>query len=203
MPSGTQKLTVRIEDLGHPKRGLLDRIRRKKAAGEASGRFSADPAACGLSEIVFGWEVDRSVAGSGGLVRGRMHPNPLRFFGLFQTTLLFYFESYGDAEPVAYEIYQGGERMVIASGIDSTDAVSEGVRVARARGPVAVTPPQRLHKKVEPGPRLRPVWRASGPRWTPFGPRWSGVRSLRTPWTLYGVASGPVWVPRVEECLGA
>ena len=140
MPPETDRLTVRIEDLGHPKRGLLDRIRGKKAAGQASGRFSDYPGGCELSEIVFGWEVHGSVGSRGGLVRGRMQPNPLRFFGLFQTTLLFYLERYGTAAPLAYEICQASGSTVVASGIDMTGAAERDVQPVFVKQDISAFP---------------------------------------------------------------
>jgi GWxTD domain-containing protein len=139
-PPETAGLMVRIEDQGHPKRGLLDRIRRKKAAGEASGRFLPGWPACGLSEIVFGWEVGHGAKGSEALIRGRMHPNPQRFYGLYQTTLLFYVESYGDASPLGYEIYQSGAEKLVASGVDGTGSPSQPVQPVFVRQDVSAFP---------------------------------------------------------------
>ncbi len=120
VPFGTIGMRVRIEDSSGKKRGVLDRIRGKKPYGEARARFDAEPFACGFSDLAFAWDIDLSAANAGLSPRRKIQPNPLRYFGLFNTTVLAYVEVYGPPGPLAYEVLRLPGREVVAEGADST-----------------------------------------------------------------------------------
>ncbi|MBD3161143.1 MAG: GWxTD domain-containing protein [Candidatus Eisenbacteria bacterium] len=120
IPRDTRAIRARVEDLSGQKTGLLDRIRGVKPHGEARARFVGPPIGCGLSDLVFAWDVVRAGEGERRSLRERLQPNPSRFFGLYHTNLLFYLEQYGEPIGLAYEIQRlpGGE--VVAAGSDSS-----------------------------------------------------------------------------------
>jgi GWxTD domain-containing protein len=122
-PEGTQQIRVRIEDLSGSKRGLLDRMRDRKPHGEARGRFDSADTRCGLSDIVFTWDIDRSSSTTP--LRRRLRPNPLRYYGLYHTTLLLYVERYGSGGTLPYRILRSSDGQLVASGAD-TARVGEG-----------------------------------------------------------------------------
>ncbi len=124
VPEGASQVRVRIEDLVGRKRGLLDRMRGKRPSGEARAGLSGGAGACSLSDVVFVWDVDRSEAAASYPVRLRLRPNPLRYYGLYHTTLLFYLESYGAGVELPYRILRlpGGEE--VYGSIDSARAES-------------------------------------------------------------------------------
>jgi len=131
-PEGTRQIAVRVIDLAGRKRGLFDRARRSKPSGEARGRFVGDPLRCRFSDIVFVWDIDRDLEADDLPLRHRLRPNPLRYYGLYHTTLLFYVEDYGGPEPLVYQIRSLSGEAVVASGIDSCrDASGGGIRHLR------------------------------------------------------------------------
>ena len=124
-PDGTRQMRVRIEDLSGSKGGLLDRMRNRKPYGEARGRFEEAGLRCGASDILFAWDVDRSTTGAS--LRRRVQPNPLRYYGLYHTTLLLYAERYGPAGTLDYRILRSADGQLVASGRDSSRAGEGGV----------------------------------------------------------------------------
>jgi len=125
-PITGRQIRVRVEDLEGRKSGLLDRVRSRKRSGEARGRFEEDPSRCGFSDVAFVWDVDRSQQNAMLPVRRRLRPNPLRFFGLYHTTLLFYVEGYGPSTRLTYQIRRLADRQAVASGSDSARVDSTG-----------------------------------------------------------------------------
>jgi GWxTD domain-containing protein len=124
-PEGTQQLRVRIEDLSGMKTGLFDRMRKRMLAGEARGRFGAAGTSCGMSDIVLTWDVDRSSSAT--TLRRRLQPNPLRYYGLYHTTLLFYVERYGSGGALPYRILRESDDQLVASGSDTARVGEDGV----------------------------------------------------------------------------
>ncbi len=124
-PEGTQQIFVRIEDLSGTKGGVLDRMRNRKPYGEARGRFDEATPPCRTSDIVFAWDVDRSSASSS--IRRRIQPNPLRYYGLYHTTLLLYAERYGAGGAIDYRILRGTDGQLVASGSDTARADAGGI----------------------------------------------------------------------------
>jgi GWxTD domain-containing protein len=122
------QIRVRIEDLEGRKRGLFDRIRSRNRSGEAHGRFEGEPGRCGLSDIALVWDVDRSQQNGQLPIRRRLRPNPLRYYGLYHTTLLFYVEGFGDFADIGYRIRSVETKQTVASGSDSARASPQGVR---------------------------------------------------------------------------
>lgn len=116
-PEGTEQLKVRIEDLSGEKVGLLDRMRKRKPYGEARGRFDKPVPGCRASDILFAWDVDRSTDAAS--IRRRVEPNPLRYYGLYHTTLLMYWERYDGGGRLQYRIVRSGDGQLVASGVDS------------------------------------------------------------------------------------
>ncbi len=127
-PVETRQVSLRIEDLNGAKRGLLDRARKKKPSGKARGSFTGDPLACGVSDVAFAWDIDRSEAKAGTPVRMRLTPNPSRYYGLYHTSLLFYVECYGPARNLTYRIRRLSDKVVVASGGDSARGPVSGVQ---------------------------------------------------------------------------
>lgn len=128
IPVKASQIRVHIEDLEGRKSGVLDRIRSKNRSGEARGKFEGRAPACGLSDPVFIWDVDRSAETAQLPVRGRLRPNPLRYYGLYHTTLLFYVEGLGEPSEIAYRIRKAESGETVAAGIDSSRASPSGVR---------------------------------------------------------------------------
>ena len=105
---GTVGLRVLVEEPDRAKRGLLDQIRKRAWQGEVAARIAAPeeraPAGDALSDFFFVWgpqaQVDagESSAGLRG-VRGRLQPNPYRFYGLHQRVLTVYWERYRRGGP--------------------------------------------------------------------------------------------------------
>lgn len=105
---GTVGLRVRVENHDREKRGLFDQIRGRRWQGEAAARLgpAGPPAASGeiLSDLFFVWgpqaEVDAARSETGlRAIRGRLQPNPYRYYGLHQRVLTAYWERYRTGAP--------------------------------------------------------------------------------------------------------
>jgi GWxTD domain-containing protein len=121
------QILVRVEDLEGEKRGVVDRIRSRKPSGEARGRFEVEgQSPCGLSDIVFVWDVDRTQEAASMSVRRRIRPNPLRYYGLYHTTLLFYVEAATPAKEIRYRVRSVAERAYVAAGSDTARTATGG-----------------------------------------------------------------------------
>lgn len=116
-PEQTRQIRVRIEDPSGQRRGVLNRIRGKKAAGEGRGRFESAQPACAGSDLLFAWDVasgpvDRPL-------RSRIQANPRRYYGLFHSNLLLYFERSGASGPLSYRLIDGTGKAVYFGAVDS------------------------------------------------------------------------------------
>lgn len=124
-PKGVRQLRVTVLDLSGRKRGLLDALQAKKMRGEAYGRFEEDRKRCGLSDIVFLWDIDRSEEGADIPVRRRLLPNPSRFFGLYHTSLLAFAEG-REVDAIAYRVRNRKDERIVLQGADSALVARDG-----------------------------------------------------------------------------
>lgn len=116
-PDRTRQILVRIEDPSGQRRGILDRIRGKKASGEARGRFDDASPSCANSDLLFAWDV---AAGPADVpLRSRIQANPRRYYGLFHSNLLLYLERYDSSGPLAYRLVDGSGKAVYFGAVDS------------------------------------------------------------------------------------
>ncbi len=121
-PEQTRQVRVRVEDPSGVKRGVLDRIRGKKASGEARGRFDSPYSDCGTSDLLFAWDVVGGPAEAP--MRPRIRANPRRYYGLFHSSLLLYLERYGASGPLSYRLIDSDGDAVYFGAVDSARAVS-------------------------------------------------------------------------------
>ena len=134
---GTAGMRIQVEDVTRLKIGLLDKLRGEHPQGEATGRFRwpalRDSTGLLTSGLLFAWSQAEGVTRSGpGLrsVRARLHPNPFRYFGLFQPVVTVYWERYGlppgvaEGDPLrmVYEITRRTDDAVLIQKEDEVTA---------------------------------------------------------------------------------
>lgn len=130
---GTYDLLVTILDRNANKRGVLNALRKKHKIGRAEVRVVVPepPARETLtsSPLQFCWGASEDQEGNGTLSHGRLTPNPARLYGLYQSTVQAYFETYDQIDTTG-TLYYVDHRIVNTQG----DTMLAAVDTVDARG---------------------------------------------------------------------